>query len=378
MSGHPFAPFMRQAIDLAERGRWHTAPNPTVGAVLVREGEVVARGWHTACGHPHAEVECLRDAAEKGIDPATCSLVVTLEPCNHQGKTPPCSHAVVSAGIRHVVVGLADPNPVASGGADYLRAHGVTVEMGICERECRDLVADFLTWKLTDLPYVILKLASTLDGRIATRSGHSQWISGDAARDRVHGLRARIGEAGGAVLVGGNTLFADDPQLTARTRPAPARQPLAVVASTRLPLHAHLPRLFRERAAQTIFWTSEENAATDGATLLRDMGVTVTGLPRTASGRLDLRSGLVRLRTEHDVAHVLCEGGGRLALSLLEARLVGEFHLHLAPKIIGDANAPALFDGRAPLHMDEALRLRIGGIERCGEDCIMVLRPRKG
>ncbi|WP_164561549.1 bifunctional diaminohydroxyphosphoribosylaminopyrimidine deaminase/5-amino-6-(5-phosphoribosylamino)uracil reductase RibD [Nitratidesulfovibrio vulgaris] len=376
--GPDFTPFMREAIALAERGRWYAAPNPTVGAVLVRDGEVAARGWHTGYGKPHAEVECLRDAASKGVDPAHCTLVVTLEPCNHHGKTPPCSHAIVEAGITRVVVGLADPNPVASGGAEYLRAHGVTVDMGVCEQECHDLVADFLTWKLTDLPYVILKLASTLDGRIATRSGHSQWISGAEARAAVHELRARIGEAGGAVLVGGTTLYTDDPQLTARVAPLPRRQPMAVVATRHVPHHDALPRIFRERPGQCVVWTDSTGAGTEAADALRTSGVCIMALPLTPSGRLDLRAGLTRLRADHGVEHVLCEGGGKLALSLLEAGLVGEFHLHMAPKIIGDAEAAPLFDGRAPLHMDEALRLRMTGIERRGDDCIMILRPGKG
>lgn len=149
---HSFEPFMLEAIKLAERGRWKTAPNPTVGALLVREGVVVAQGWHTAFGKGHAEVECLADAAAKGVDPATCTLVVTLEPCKHHGKTPPCSEAILAAGIRHVVIGLADPNPQASGGAKRLIDAGVQVEVGICETECRDLVADFLVGRPPCVP----------------------------------------------------------------------------------------------------------------------------------------------------------------------------------------------------------------------------------
>lgn len=376
---HPFAPFMAEAIRHAEKGRWHAAPNPTVGAVLVRDGKVVASGYHTAYGKPHAEVECLRDAANKGIDASQCTLVVTLEPCNHQGKTPPCSHAVHEAGIRRVVIGMRDPNPVAGGGADYLRARGVTVEDGVCEQQCRDLVADFITWKTTDLPYVILKMATTLDGRIATRNGHSQWITCPESRARVHQWRARVGEAGGAVLVGANTLFSDDPQLTARTTPAAARQPLAVIATSRLPRSSDCCRLLRERPKDTIFWTSNATAASPEAERWREVGATVVGLPTLPIARkLDLQHGLAWLRRERGCLHVYCEGGGQLALSLLDAGLVGEFHLHLAPRIIGDSSALPLFQGRAPLHMDEALDLRICHMEPSGEDCVLVLRPRQG
>ena len=147
MSENIFAPFMREALALAENGRWSACPNPTVGAVLVRDGQVVARGWHHAAGQPHAEVECLRDAQRQGIDPAQCTLVVTLEPCNHYGKTPPCSEAVLAAGIKRVVIGLYDPTPKAAGGAERLRAAGVEVIGPVCERECRDQVADFLAWQ---------------------------------------------------------------------------------------------------------------------------------------------------------------------------------------------------------------------------------------
>ena len=215
MSENIFAPFMREALALAENGRWSACPNPTVGAVLVRDGQVVARGWHHAAGQPHAEVECLRDAQRQGIDPAQCTLVVTLEPCNHYGKTPPCSEAVLAAGIKRVVIGLYDPTPKAAGGAERLRAAGVEVIGPVCERECRDQVADFLAWQ-QGRPYVILKMAATMDGRIATRTGHSRWVSSEGSRALVHRLRAGIGRAGGAVLVGGGTFRADNPCLTAR------------------------------------------------------------------------------------------------------------------------------------------------------------------
>ena len=181
--------FMRRALELAERGRWSTAPNPTVGAVLVKDGAVAAEGWHQVCGQAHAEVNCLRDAASKGVDPRGGTLYVTLEPCNHFGKTPPCSHAVLEAGISRVVIGMLDPNAKAAGGADFLREHGVEVVSGVLEQECRDLVADFLVWQTTRRPYVILKMASTLDGRISTQGGSCQKITNDASHAVVQRLR---------------------------------------------------------------------------------------------------------------------------------------------------------------------------------------------
>ncbi len=370
---HSFEPFMLEAIKLAERGRWKTAPNPTVGALLVREGVVVAQGWHTAFGKGHAEVECLADAAAKGVDPATCTLVVTLEPCNHHGKTPPCSEAILAAGIRHVVIGLADPNPQASGGAKRLIDAGVQVEIGICETECRDLVADFLVWQTTLRPYVILKLAMTLDGRIATRTGHSQWITCEASRHAVHVLRANVGMAGGAVLVGGNTLYADNPLLTAREAQS-ERQPLAAAVTSRIPSPDSL-RLLQERPGETILFTTASGAATPRAAQLRERGVRVFGLGRWKAGKgEDLLQALEHLRSEENCPYVLCEGGGKLALALLEAGLVDEFHLHIAPKILGDNDARPLFSGRTPLTLDEALSMRLMDLTRYGDDAHLLFR----
>lgn len=368
-----WTPFMREARDLALRGRGAAAPNPCVGAVLVRDGQVVARGWHTACGAPHAEVECLADAAKNGVDPAACTLVVTLEPCNHHGKTPPCTEAVLGAGIPRVVVGAADPNPdVAGGGMARLRAAGVEVVEGVCGLECRDLIADFRVWKSTDRPYVVLKLAATLDGKIATAAGHSRWVSCPACREEVHQLRAMSH----AVLVGGNTFRADDPRLTARPGGVLAeRQPLAVVVSTRLPQNRKDYHLLQERPEQAVFWTTEAAAHGPAAEALRERGCRVWGLPPAEAGGLDLGPGLARLRAEHGCLYVLCEGGGALALSLLRQGRMDELRLYCAPKIVGDPAAPGLFTGHAPETMDQALALRLAEVGRLGSDARLVYRP---
>lgn len=372
-----YEPFMRTAMALAERGRWLTCPNPTVGAVLVREGHVLAEGWHHACGEAHAEVDCLRDAAEKRVDPQDCTLVVTLEPCNHQGKTPPCTDRILEAGIRRVVIGLRDPNPIAAGGVERLRAAGVEVIEGVCEQECRDLVADFLVWQEKKRPYLFLKLASTLDGRIATRTGHSQWVSCAASRAGVHALRAGVGRAGGAIMVGGGTLRADNPRLTARIAQDgdSPRQPWACVVTSRLPAVNSDCHLLRERPEQTIFISTPAVAASRLAHELRDLGARVLSVPPLAKGSLDMGSMLMQLREEIACPYILCEGGGRLALSLLECGLVDEFHLHLAPRILGDNQAVPLFDGRTPLQLDKALQMRISDLRRCGDDVQIVLRP---
>lgn len=375
---------MREAITLAFNGRFCTAPNPCVGAVLVRDGHIVARGWHKRYGEAHAEVNVLADAAEKGINPADCTLVVTLEPCSHYGKTPPCTEAILGAGIRRVVIGAADPTPEAGGGAARLRENGVEVITGVLQCECEDLVAEFLTWKTTNLPYTILKLASTLDGRIATRTGHSQWISCPETLRLVHHVRRYAG----AVMVGGNTFYHDDPLLTCRPgpdEPPVEKQPLAIVVTSRLPSSDMKFRLIQERAHETIFWTTIASAASPKAEALRKKGAQVLGLSplsRTdvaSSGamraELDLREGLEALRKDHGCLYVMCEGGGRLGLSLLDKHLAGELHLHLSPRILADNEATPLFNGLSPLQIDEGVSLRILASRMCGNDLIVTLRP---
>ena len=375
MSENIFAPFMREALALAENGRWSACPNPTVGAVLVRDGQVVARGWHHAAGQPHAEVECLRDAQRQGIDPAQCTLVVTLEPCNHYGKTPPCSEAVLAAGIKRVVIGLYDPTPKAAGGAERRRAAGVEVIGPGCERECRDQVADFLAWQ-QGRPYVILKMAATMDGRIATRTGHSRWVSSEGSRALVHRLRAGIGRAGGAVLVGGGTFRADNPCLTARIPGETVeQQPLACVLTSRLPNPAGDIHLLKERPHQAVFLCSPAAAASTAAHALRQMGVRVLALGPGARGGAGVpgqvpKGGQGQGRPPRRFACGRAPGPYRL-----EAGFADEFLLHLAPRILGDNEAAPLFDGRSPLTMAEALDLRVCRTSLCDGDVHLQLRP---
>ena len=377
---------MLQALALAGKAKWQTYPNPCVGALLVRDNVVVASGWHKGPGLAHAEVEALEDARRQGVTPADCTLVVTLEPCRHIGKTPPCTDAILAAGIRHVVIGAPDINPEAAGGAEVLRSNGVTVEIGVAEQECLDGIDDFITWQKTDVPYTLLKLASTIDGRIATRTGHSKWITSPETRARVHELRRHMQ----AVIVGGNTFYQDDPHLTCRlgadTEELCPEQPLAVVVTSRLPEAGLSLYLLKERPERTVFWTTVAAAASPKAEALRRKGVRVVGLPSYARpnvrghgmrAELDLAQGLVHLRKELNCHYALCEGGGRLGLSLLDKGLARELHLHLAPKIIGDNEATPLFDGHAPVQIDESLQLRIADAVPSGDDIALTLRPAK-
>lgn len=369
------------ALQEAERGRFNTAPNPCVGAVLATRDGILARGYHAAPGQPHAEVMCLEDARSKGINPSRATMFVTLEPCNHKGRTPPCTRAILEAGVRSVVVGHADPNPnVAGGGLAFLRENGVNArysEAPDVRQACADSLADFLVWVGSDLPYVILKLACTLDGRIATRTGHSQWITGPEARREVHELRRGVG----AVLVGGGTFRADDPQLTHRLggHGAPLdesasdahalKQPLAAVATSTLPDPNVTCRLLSERPAQTVFLTPPDVAESAEAKALKRCGARVIAAQ-------DVADGLKRLRSKLGVHHLLCEGGGGLGLSLLEAGLVHELRMHLAPKLLGDDKARSLFAGRSPERMDDALDMRLTEARTAGSDLLLTFRPK--
>ena len=369
---------MARAVELALRGRPATAPNPCVGAVLARGDEILAEGWHRSHGGPHAEVECLARAREQGVGTENATLYVTLEPCNHHGKTPPCTEAILAARVPEVVIGAADPNPeVAGGGMERLRDAGVRVRAGMLESRCRELIEDFLVWKTTDLPFTTLKLASTLDGRIAPRGGRRQPISCAASVADVQQYRTWAQ----AVLVGGNTLSLDNPSLTRRDdsgREAP-NQPLAVVVTSSLPDPDADLALIARRPGQTVLLTTPGAEASERADRLRDKGVRVWSLPVFSTpgqpaGR-DLRQGLIRLRAELGVHRLLCEGGGQLASSLLEQGLTHEFVLYLAPTALADDSATPLLTGRSVTDMADALNFTIALHRPSGTDLKLVLKP---
>ncbi len=404
MSEPTFLLAMRRAMLLAQRGIPAVAPNPAVGAVLVKDGQVVAEGWHEFFGGYHAEINCLEDAARKSVNPADCVLVVTLEPCNHYGKTPPCSQAILKAGIKHVVVGFFDPTPKAGGGAEFLRAHGVKVEPGPCPDECRALVQDFLFWQRSPLPFVTLKMACTLDGFVATRSGKSKWISSVPARERVHLLRAR----NQAVLIGGGTLHTDNPLLSVRLdvpgglaentelgkiprntgvdwlvleKPHSFVQPLAVIASSRKLDLENLPRVVAERGSHTIFLTGAGSELAEQAELLEEYGVRVFEFDPGGNGEFSpesLRRMLIFLREKLNIWRVLSEGGSRFGFALLKAGLVQSFELHMAPCLLADRQAVNLFEGMAPDTIDEArklISLKTTGFGKIGDDIILRFEP---
>jgi diaminohydroxyphosphoribosylaminopyrimidine deaminase/5-amino-6-(5-phosphoribosylamino)uracil reductase len=352
--------WMRRALELAEHGRGAVEPNPLVGAVVVREGRCVGEGWHRRYGEAHAEVNALAAAGEHSRG---ATLYVTLEPCCHHGKTPPCTDAVRHAGVRRVVAAMSDPFPqVAGKGAELLRAAGVAVELGLCEAEARRLNAPYLKLLATGTPYVHAKWAMTLDGKIATRSGDSKWVSGEAARRLVHEQRGRMD----AVVVGIETALADDPLLTAR--PPGPRAPTRVVLDSRLrlPLTSRLVRTARE--APTLV-AAAEKADPERAVALEACGVEVLHLP-SPGGRPEVTALLYELGRRR-FTNVIVEGGGGVLGAFLDARAIDEFHVFVAPKLVGGAAALSPVAGQGVATMAEALRLAGWRVEVVGDDVLL-------
>jgi len=352
---------MRAALRLARRGLGRTSPNPAVGAVVVARGRVVGRGFTRPVGGPHAEVVALRDA---GARARGATLYVTLEPCAHHGRTPPCVDAVLAAGVRRVVVGCADPNPhVRGGGAARLRRAGLEVTMGVREDECREQIRFFAHHVRSGLPWVTLKLAATLDGRIATAGGDSKWVTGEKARARVQELR----DLHDAVLVGAETVIADDPELTCRRRGG--RDPLRVILDGRL----RLPLAARVVRAGTLVLTGRGAPARKLAAL-RARGAEVVEL-RHRGGALAWRDVLATLG-RRGLCSLLVEGGGRVAAAAVAARGVDELLLFYAPKLAGGDARPMLGD-LGLRRMADAPRLRLRRSERLGDDLLLYLSPSR-
>jgi len=337
---------MRRALELAERGRGYVEPNPLVGAVVVRDGQLVGEGWHQRYGEAHAEVHALAAAGEAAHG---ATLYVTLEPCCHHGKTPPCTDAVLRAGIRRVVAAMPDPFPAVAGkGAEQLRQAGVTVEFGVCEAEARRLNAPYLKLLATGRPWVHAKWAMTLDGKIATRSGDSRWISNETSRRRVHELRGRMD----AILAGIGTVLADNPQLTAR--PPGLRTPARVVLDSQGRIHNDAILVQTAHTTPTILACTERISEAK-RTALRAHGCEMMILP-DVSGRTSVEALLAELGRRR-FTNVLVEGGSGVFGSFLESGSIDEFHVFIAPRLAGGAAATSAIGGTGVDKMTEALRL---------------------
>lgn len=362
------AAFMRRALEVAERGRGLTSPNPLVGAVVVREGRVVGEGAHLHAGGAHAEIEAL---AAAGAAARGATLYVTLEPCNHYGRTPPCAPVVAAAGLARVVAALSDPNPaVAGGGAAQLRAAGVAVEVGLLADEAERQNRAWLTAVRESRPHVTLKVAATLDGRIADVHGTSQWITGEPARARAHRLRAEAD----AIVVGVTTALRDDPALTVRLGPPWPREPYRVVLDTGAQLGTDARLIHAATPARALVVVGE-TAPAGRVAALQAAGATVLRCP-TRGGRVDPSALLARL-FEREVRAVLVEGGAETHAAFLDAGLVDRVAFFMAPLLLGGRAAPGVVGGPGR-ELKSAVRLGPLAVSVLGGDLLLeadVLRP---
>ena len=367
--------FMREALAQARLAYGRTSPNPMVGSVIVAaDGAILGRGFHRRAGADHGEIAALKDARRNGHDPRGATLYVNLEPCSFHGRTPPCADACVEAGLARVVVGVVDPHPRVSGqGIARLLAAGVAVTCWVLEGDCRRLNAPFFTQVLHQRPHVTAKVAMSLDGKIATRSGDSFPLTGAEARERVHMLRDRID----AILVGRRTAALDNPRLTCRVAPERAawggpRAPPRIILDPelRLPLDLQVFQLqaHGQSDAPTLLVVDEDTAIPrDHQQALDDLGVSVIGSPRLGDGRLDVPAMLKQL-VDHNINSVLIEGGGTTLALALAAGCVDAWIAHVAPVLIGGAEAPTPLDGLGAATLADAIRLTGARVTPLGQD----------
>ena len=353
--------FMNLALQLAQLAEGRTSPNPLVGAVIVNDGRVVGQGWHKKAGTSHAEIHALNQAGEaaRGTD-----VYVTLEPCSHHGRTGPCADALIAAGVKRVFVAMTDPNPLVAGqGIKRLRDAGIEVVEGLLAAEAAKQNVVFLKWIATKLPLVSLKTAMSLDGKTATRTGHSQWITGPAARERVHRLR----DCHDAILTGVGTLLSDDPQLTTRL-PDGGRNPLRVIVDSlaQTPLTA---KVVCDGAALTVIAVTAA-APQEKVDALRKAGVEVLIIAADESGRVRLRE-LLRVLGERQISSVLVEGGATINASFWADKLIDRLYCFVAPKIIGGKLAPGPIAGTGLEYVPDLAELEEFEAEKIGADILL-------
>jgi diaminohydroxyphosphoribosylaminopyrimidine deaminase/5-amino-6-(5-phosphoribosylamino)uracil reductase len=355
--------FMNTALDLAEKGAGFVSPNPMVGAVVVKDGRVVGAGYHRAVGTAHAEVNALDDAGDKA---AGATLYVTLEPCNHTGRTPPCTEKILRCGVKKVVVAMRDPNPdVTGGGNDRLKAEGVDVVTGVCEVRARKLNESFIKYSCTKRPFVILKCASTLDGRIATRTGDARWVTGPASRAFVHEIRHGVD----GILVGIGTVRADDPSLTTRIEGKTGRDPIRIILDSRLSISETAKVLRQESDSDTIIVTGPSAPVDKRDRLQQVKGVRVMEAP-LKDGKIDLGR-LMELLGALGITSLLVEGGGRVMASALSSAIADKILLFYAPKRLGGDDGIPICSGPGPEKMADCVTVRDIEVRRFGDDILM-------
>ena len=349
--------FMAEALKIARNAVGRTSPNPLVGAVIVKGGRIIAEGWHRKAGTPHAEIHALNMAGELAEG---ATLYVTLEPCSHFGRTPPCANKIVDAKISRVVIAMTDPNPLVAGrGIEILKAAGISVDVGILESDARRLNEVFLKYITKKIPFVTAKFASTLDGKIATSTGDSQWISCGESREFTHRLR----DISDAIMVGIGTVLADNPSLTARIPNGKNPARIIVDSNARTPLDA---KILTDGLAPTIIAVSE-SAPAEKITALKNLGAEIIV---AGSTEVDLRI-LLRELGRREITSILLEGGGTLNFSMIRAGLVDKIYAFIAPKILGGKNALTPVEGAGFEKIADAAELENLTAEKIGADILL-------
>lgn len=382
--------WMARALELAKKGLGHVSPNPMVGAVIVRDGEVLGEGFHEKCGELHAERNALADCRRRGNDPAGAVIYVTLEPCCHYGKTPPCTEAIMENRLSRVVIGSWDPNPLVAGkGASILREAGVEVDGPVLENECRALNRIFFHYITKKTPYVIMKYAMTADGKIATASGDSKWITNEKSRNHTHLTRKQVA----AIMVGIGTVLSDDPTLDCRYEDenghlnlweAPSQagerpDPIRVICDSRLRIPLDSRIITSADTQRTILAYAddpEDEALTRRAALLRSAGAELLPVGRDDAGHADLAEILAKLG-ESGIDSVLVEGGSDIHFSAAASGLVSEVQVYIAPKIVGGREAKTPVGGEGIPLMSDCIRLGMPEIRQFGEDVLITYRRKE-
>ncbi len=354
---------MKEALNLSKKGFGRTSPNPAVGAVIVRDGEIIASGYHKKEGQNHAEVEALSDL--KGDVLPNDTMYVTLEPCNHFGKTPPCTEAIIKKGLKKVVIGMMDPNPnVAGGGKAFLKENGVDVISGVLESECRKLNEAFIKHSSTGSPFIIAKSAQTMDGCIATKEGHSKWITNHESRAFVHELRDKVD----AIMVGIGTILADDPLLTTRLEDQDGKDPVRVIIDTNLRIPNNANVLNLNSGSHTII-VVRDDISDDSIKKIEKNGVIVVKCP-IHENKINLPA-LMKILGTMSMTSILLEGGSSLMGSMIREKLIDKFYIFKAPKLLGAGDGIPMAGGTGPQIMDHAFKLKDIEVRRFGDDLLI-------
>ncbi|MEC7641600.1 MAG: bifunctional diaminohydroxyphosphoribosylaminopyrimidine deaminase/5-amino-6-(5-phosphoribosylamino)uracil reductase RibD [Nitrospinota bacterium] len=354
--------FMQRALSLAEKGAGQTSPNPLVGAVVVKKGQIVGEGYHKKAGLPHAEIEALRKAGKRAKG---ARMYVNLEPCCHRGKTPPCTKAILASGIRQVVIGMRDPNPLVQGkGVRWLKKNGIEVIPGVLQKDCERINEIFCKFIMTHTPFVILKAAMSLDGKIATRLGQSKWITGMPARKQAHELRRRVD----AIIVGAGTVIKDNPRLTTRLKGRKTRHPVRVIldSSSTVPLTS---KVFHNGRTQKVIYVATNQLTPARGKKLRLLDIEVCVL-KEKNGRIDLRK-LVHLLGAKGITSVLIEGGGQVHASALKEKIVDKVIFFFAPTLIGGLQAPSAIGGEGVGSLKDAFKIKHLTVSPVGKDLMV-------